>query len=439
MSSFVRLLLCLLLGLGCGASVRGVELVSVPTLEPTRCSSSGLVVVNNPNAQRLEVSAVTKRSGAAVQVPGFLDEANPRFLVTVPRELPPGRTELAVVFSAPSDGSDDDFLLGLELVAGGRPLAFELHGQRGSAALMPLERVDLGVTPVGGSLTRTLTLPPGATASFPADAGALTVSQNQIRFAPTSEGTSVGRLELRRDCELASSLVVATAVPSILALLPATLDFGYVPLSLSRTKRLTVFNHGFEPVSVTPTTALPFEVLDAGVVLLPAATRSADESVQPSRAQLSVRFTPTTTGRATNRLVLATTLASQPLLDVPLSGSEGGPDIEVLPAMLTLSPTPASARITVRNVGSRLTDPASNLHLGVDGVQPFTELVHVSGLTGNVMVMMSGYDVRLGLPPSAGQTIELIITATAGPSVHDLHIFSDDVDEPVVTVRIVVN
>lgn len=396
------------------------------------------MVVNNPNAQRLEVSAVKKRSGAAVQVPGFLDEADPRFLLAVPRELPPGRTELAVTFTAPSDGTDDDFLVSLELVGGGLPVAFELHGRRGGTALAPLERVDLGVTPVGGSLTRALTVPAGATSAFASDAGALTLVQNELRFSPMAEGTSVAQLELRRECERASSVVVATAVPSILSVLPAALDFGYVPRSLSRTKRLTVFNHGFAPVSVTPTTSAPFEVLDAGTVLLPAASRNVDESVMPSRAQLDVRFAPTMTGRSTGQLGLATTLASQPLLDVPLTGTEGGPDIDVMPTSLTLTPSPmAVARITIANVGARMTDPASTLHLGVDGVEPFFELVHVSGVGGNVSVTLGVYNPSAGVPN--GQSVVITVTAMAGPSVDDLRIFSNDVDEPVVTVRIVVN
>lgn len=426
--------------LGCSPVSGGLEVTASPKLGPTRCTSQGVVTVNNLGAAPLSVTSVSKQSGAGVQVPGFLDEHDHPFLLVVPAQLAPGPTELAASFTAPMDGTVDELEVVLELNAGGHVVPLTLHGTRGGSALTALERLDVGVLPLGATSTRPLAIPAGTTATLDPPATALTLTGADLRFSPTEERTSVTRLVLNRDCETVSSVVVATGVPALLTVQPPQLAFGYVPATLSKTKRLTVFNHALAPATVTATTQAPFDVVapDGGALVLPAATRDSNDALVPTTAALDVRFTPAN-ANAQGTLTLSTSVVSQPTLVVPLSGKLGGPEVEVSPPSLTFGPGVTTAMVRIRNVAARMlpADPAANLHLGIDGQAPYFELVHLSGTAGNVTVALgAGYDRNNGIAPNTELT--LAVTASPGPSEDELRLFTDDLDEPVTIVRIVV-
>lgn len=163
-----------------------------------------------------------------------------------------------------------------------------------------------------------------------------------VTFAPKTAGTPSGTISLTTDLPSAPTItfsVTGTAVAAgQVAANPASLSFGSVQMGSSKSLSVTVTNSGGSSVTISQaTTSGP------GFSLAPASLPITLGAAQ--NTTFSVTFTPQSAGSASGNLTV-TSNASNPTLNVPLSGSAAGPG--------QLTPTPSSLAFGNVPVGGSL-------------------------------------------------------------------------------------
>ncbi len=220
------------------------------------------------------------------------------------------------------------------------------------------------------------------------------------------------------------------------------LDFGYVPPGLSLTKPLMVRNSGLQPLAVTPRGNPDFRLSETSQLV-------------PGTGALiiPVTFAPTQLGPRGANIVLSTNHPQQQRVTCLARGVGGGPDISVSPAVLDFGEVPyfpsqaygVTRQVKVSNLGSREPDPKGNLHVGRWVVTPLNADSPASALcvgafdeaTSTCLDRLApGYDPAVGI--ASVLEVPLRVTAPAGGREleWDVTLFSDDLDEPQVTVRV---
>ena len=201
-------------------------------------------------------------------------------------------------------------------------------------------------------------------------------------------------------------------------------------------------------------------------LVLPPASRDANQQWVPGTGVTSLEFRPSVLGPKTGQLLCATSLPAQPGLAINLRGFGGGPRIEVRPAPIfaigrlgfTPGATPGTftqRSLRVANVGNRAVpaDPRANLHLGMMGQGPMYWSVRpITGTADELCIgawdtvtnscagtLTTGqYDPTIGIE-AGGAALNLpvrVIPSSAGQKEWELTIYSNDTTTPAVTVRI---
>ena len=323
------------------------------------------------------------------------------------------------------------------------------------------------------------------TASAESPRGEFVVGANTTRtatftFKPTQMSEYLATVRVRRAANCPERVVRLTGlgVNSVITWAPAEVNFGYVPPQSTVEREVVFSNFAITPVTLSglKTSDVPgnavsstFKVVGGLDALeLPAASRDVDGMLRPGLATLKLSFKPNTLGPRRGSLGATTTLRSQTTLQVPMKGVGGGPDIDVRPgAVLSLGriayfsdAMPASfgeSSLRIQNVGTSTTDPDGNLRLGeLDGAgvrgRPFWRVVPLNGaVQEEICVGIYGgpgscderplqYDETLGLTAGAAVTVPVRITPNGlGLREFDVQIFSNDGDEPTVTLRVSAN
>lgn len=320
------------------------------------------------------------------------------------------------------------------------------------------------------------------TASAESPRGEFVVSANNTRtatftFKPTQMSEYLATVRVRRAANCPERVVRLTGlgVNAVITWAPAEVNFGYVPPHSTVEREVVFSNFAITPVTLSglktndqssTNPSSTFKVVDGLESLeLPPASRDVDGMLRPGLATLKLSFKPTTLGPRRGLLNANTTLRSQAALQVPMKGVGGGPDIEVRPSpVLSLGriayfPTamPASygeSTLRIQNIGTPTTDPEGYLKLGelasngVRGV-PYWRVVPLNGASASeICVGIYGgpgscderptqYDENVGLAAGAIATVPVRITPNGlGLREFDVLIFSNDGDEPSVTLRV---
>lgn len=422
---------------------------------PTACRATRALRVENTSRLPARFTRVSLTSGTPVQVLPIVAAPNAVFSLALPDELAPGATVDVPVQFLPQLGAPARvFEAQVRLEAGSSAFDVSLSGAR-ALPEPPRGLLDFGPVEPGDTFDLAFPLAEQGLSNERLPSGPFSRVGDSVRFSPpaTGEWSSLGRWDYRPapDCEPGRLDVLVQGVGHhpVVSSQPLALDFGFTPPGLSLAAALTLENLSLRPVRVTGFTvtgpsAGAFVVgwPDAGL-LLPAAHRDGGVGMglallRPGRASLDVGFAPQTLQGQSANLELTTSLPSLPTVVVPLRGVGGGPDIEVLPEALDFGEiTAATTRpLRVGNVGARPNppDPNGNLHLGPDGGGPFYELLWVSGVRDNITITFPFFDPGVGIEGMRDLTIQ--VTALPGPSEHLLRLFTNDLDEPVVTVRI---
>lgn len=461
-SKWLAAALTVALGVGCGPSGPGV-LQATGTIDfGTRfCSLEKSLELSNVGASSLSVTGARRTSGAPVKVAPYLDEPGAVFRVDLPANLTlpaQGTLSVVVAYTPPPDGLQVRHESKVAFQSGDQQVEVTLRASHASTAFEAPAVLDFGGVRPGESLELPLAVidPTGAgrSAVVTVPGGPFSLTDAGVAFSPTATGEFTAQAALQPfECIAARPVqLLGTGVDQVVTVSPGALDFSYVPVGLSLTLAVSFRNAASRPVTFSQvgvyegaTLAPLFKVessQDPSRLSLAPGSRTDAGVLQPQETKLLVSFTPTALGPRTATLRGTSDLAGTANLVVPVRGAGGGADIEVLPGT-TLdfgAVTEASTRVlTVRNAGARppMADTRANLHLGTDGGAPYFELVHVSGATGNLTVTgPDGYNAETGLEPTA-VTAEFTVRATAaGASEHTLRIPSNDLDEPVVSVRI---
>lgn len=471
------------------------------------------LVVQNVGASPLTLTGFDFVQGDAVRaLPGVPSDA-PVFSVTLDGEVvvaAGAQRELTVTFTPPTDQQQGPaFEAVLTLRASGPPAGADsarltLRGTTTEASLCSLPAaVDFGAVARGDALIRgftvrnpgptatTLTLEapqPGGVFSFAPgnSAGTVTLAPGGwhevlVAFQPTAAGAASAELTVSlAGCPAHRVQLGGEGVDQLLSWTPASVDFGYVPPGASTERELTFTNLGFRPVAMSdlaffdgavPSTVFSFPS-GATTLTVPGAIRGADGVLAPGTATLRLGFAPNALGARPGTVRANTDLASQSSIIVPLRAIGGGPAIEVSPPQVLdlgpiayfagLSPPMATtARLAVRNVGTRPNPPdaRANLKLGVasasgDITKPYWEVTARNAITtvdelcvgafDDAMQTCLGdlapadYDPNLGLV--AGQPgLALPVRAQPrglGPKEWELTLFSNDLRAPMTTVLI---
>lgn len=312
-----------------------------------------------------------------------------------------------------------------------------------------------------------------------------------IEFSPTEVRDYFATVRMRAadGCPDKNIRLVGTGVDQVLSWMPGTVQFGYVQPGLSVTQDVTFLNQSFRDVTVSNlatregnTPSLIYRVTAANMgdltkLTVPKATRDAmTNMILPGTAKVTLSFRPTVLGPRQGTLVGAPDIAAQSMVSVTLRGFGGGPDIDVTPAgtlnfgriaYFQGSSSFGTRRVTVRNVGTQPTpaDPAANLKLGaMGGGRPYWRVtpknaeslaseicVGVFNTTTNTctddlpMTGMGSYDPSIGIQASGARaSLDVPVRITpantnvgaSGNKEWDLTFFSNDPDEPEVTITI---
>ena len=356
--------------------------------------------------------------------------------------------------------------------------------------LAALPRVDTIVASQGGTSVFSFT-PETPTGEF-------TLPANRERdvgivFRPTEirDYFATVRIRAAEGCPEKAIRLVGTGVDQVLRFEPATVDFGYVQPGLSITREVTFTNLSFSEAVVanlgareggtTASTIFRVAAADPGNltrITVPKAVRNPmTTALEPGTAKVTLSFTPSVIGPRTADLVGNPNIPGQTIVTVPLKGFGGGPDIDVSPATgLNFGRVAffggqgsfATRRLTVRNVGTQPTnlDPAANLKLGMGGARkPYWRVVPLNAESQLSEICVGDFDVtsqtcRDDLPTS-GQGLydpavgieasvargsldvpvritpaNTTVNATTGVKAWAVTFFSNDPDEPEVTVNV---
>lgn len=329
----------------------------------------------------------------------------------------------------------------------------------------------------------------GLTPDSPRDEFTLLANRQKtatFTFSPTEARDYFATVTMRaaQGCPDRRVRLIGTGVDQLLTWAPASVEFGYVTPALSVTKLVTFSNLGFAPahlktlqVNEMGAKSPNFKVIltdsaDLTALTVPGATRDASNTIVPGQASLTVAFKPTLLGARSGALVAQTDLRTQSTISVPTRGTGGGPDIDVKPITFGRiayfqgsSPASfASRKLTIQNVGTRPNppDPQANLKLGPQGVGgagkywsvvaknansdtselcvgTFTEATGTC--TNDLPATGAGrYDPTVGLEASANNAIldipVRITPASLGLKAFEITLYSNDPDEPAVTVSV---
>jgi hypothetical protein len=310
-----------------------------------------------------------------------------------------------------------------------------------------------------------------------------------ITFAPTEARDYFATVTMRKadGCTDKRVRLVGTGVDQVLNWAPATVDFGYVTPGLTVANEVVFSNAGLKPVamamlntfeSTTPSSIFKVTAASTGdltKLVVPAGTRDpVTKLMVPGTATVKLSFKPAVLGPKTGTLRAGTDLRNQSAVVVPLRGVGGGPDIDIKPASPFLfgriayfngaNPASfASRKLTVQNVGTRPNpaDPKANLRLGKTIAGGAGQYWKVTAKTGTldteiclgVFDALTGtcaqdlpttgagkYDPNIGLEASGTNALldipVRITPASVGDKEWDVTIYSNDPDEPEVTVTI---
>lgn len=431
-----------LLAAACSSADKQVSVLSFEP--PNACSTVGRLTVVNSRTAPASIDSVVRLSGVAVSAPPFLDDPSPIFTLALPEQLPPEQTAIPVRYTPSGNDPRHVSTASLKVVISGVPVQLNLSNAPIGEELAGVPAfVDLGAIPPDGVFAP-LQVPPGGSASLikpafaPSGFSVRQLGVSALFVQPLDAGNFEGLVETRFACVSTTTRYLATGVDALLSA-PSTLDFGPVAVGLTRTLSLRIENASFDAVSLAPDVgpSVVHSILapDAGLVVR-GARRDEAERLIPGAVELAVRFAPNGVGASSSTVTLGVANS----LPIQLLGKGAGPDIEVDAGTLDFGALtlPASASIAIRNVGVQLEPPsvAVNLHLGVNGQLPTYDLVRVSGAATVAATLVTPYDSTVGLAPT--ETAVLRVDAAPGASEHLLHLFSDDPDEPEVTVRIIV-
>jgi hypothetical protein len=315
-----------------------------------------------------------------------------------------------------------------------------------------------------------------------------------ILFTPTEARDYFASVRIRASegCPDRIVRLLGTGVDQVLTWVPGTVNFGYVQPNVTVTQEVTFQNRSFRDVVISNlqgrengAASVVYKVaaadpLDSTTLTVPKGVRAADNTVKAGEAKATVRFTPTVLGPKEGVLFGAPNLAQQSSISVALRGFGGGPDIEVTPpsvlnigriAFFPGQNAAATRRVTLRNVGTSpaVADPAANLKLGQGGggrpywrVTPKNAQSSASEICVGLfdastntckddlpLMGMGAYDPAFGIQASQGRASLDIPIRVAPANVStgaldggmglkewDVTFFSNDPDEPAVTVTV---
>lgn len=269
-----------------------------------------------------------------------------------------------------------------------------------------------------------------------------------VLFAPLAEREYHASFKARRAATCAEATVELRGTGSNQAISwdPPVLDFGKLPLGDTVARSVTVTNRTGAALSVTNLAVdVPDYLIAAGA---PAAVPAR------STATITLGCSPTALGRRPG--VLSFQLGTTPPMPVriPLACQGGGPRIRVVPTTLSFGQLPWQAgkaftsarKVSVLNVGTPPPSPGdatNNLFLGTNQAPPLVSIVPLNSTTSAdelEVVVPPSYDVSSGIPAIAGSNVvDLDVRLTpksyAGKEA-EIRIYSNDVVEPVVRVRV---
>ncbi|MBI3184460.1 MAG: choice-of-anchor D domain-containing protein [Myxococcales bacterium] len=283
-----------------------------------------------------------------------------------------------------------------------------------------------------------------------------------FEFGPTELRPYAAKVKLRAggNCPEGEISLTGEGVDEVLSWTPTQLDFGYVSPTTAAPKAVVFTNFGKLPVKIRNiATSLP---ADFGIQAAPGQDPTQLEI--PGGAvptELTVLCRPSGLGPRQADLTFDTGLTKQPKGTVALKCFGGGPNIQVIPRptlafgkvgfFAGVSPAPSVVRkVTVMNTGTKppVSDPNANLKLGSVGPNgpgqlPLVSLQPLNATTaqGEFSIgLPSSYDPAVGLEATVGKNIlDLVVTLTpqsVGTKEANLVIYSNDPDEPAVTVKL---
>jgi hypothetical protein len=474
-------------------------------------------------------TSTTTPLGAPVTA-GPLVEADPVFSLAFdgPTDIAAGEShDFVLSFAPPFDPSlkQVDQLSVIRLKASSTDpakstaeLTFKGKGVSGECELPSV--IDFGAVAVGDSLTRAVVFTNARPLDTTAFVGALQSPQGQgifsltpdspsglftvfaerskavsFTFTPPDAHDSFGTVTLRAadGCPEKPVRLIGTGVAQVVTCTPAQVEFGYVRPGLTSTGEVVCSNLALAPVTLTDLAAVEgaavssvFVVTEAQTtptadltrLVLPAATRDANQALVAGVGKVKLRFAPSVLGVKTGSLQATTDLRALPSLTVPLRGVGGGPNIELRPSSpfnfgriaffpSASVPSFATRTLTVRNVGTLPNPPdvTSNLRLGIDGLGgagKYWKVVAKNANSSEAEVCLgvfdaatetcaqdlpnvgpNRYDPNVGLLASATSGVldisVRISPLTLGQKEWDVTVFSNDPKQPTSVVTILAN
>ncbi|MFZ5468850.1 MAG: choice-of-anchor D domain-containing protein [Myxococcota bacterium] len=274
-----------------------------------------------------------------------------------------------------------------------------------------------------------------------------------VEFAPTELRGYQATMKVRasQSCPEGEVSLLGEGADEVLSWTPSSIDYGYISTGTESVKAVTFTNLSKVPVTLRniATQLADFVVVappgvDPGTLTIPGGNVP---------TQLSVACRPSSLGPRQSTVSFDTGLLKQPRGTVALSCYGGGPNITVMPRpTLNFGKVGATVvrKVTVLNSGTKPpnADPNGNLKLGSVGPSgpgelPFVSLVPKNGNTapGEFSVgIPPTYDPAVGLEAVPGRNVvDLVVTLTPqsyGTKEAELTLYSNDPDEPEVTVRL---
>jgi hypothetical protein len=316
--------------------------------------------------------------------------------------------------------------------------------------------------------------PESATGNFNVPAGGK--RDVVLTFTPTQSKDYIAFVKMKAadQCPEINVTLVGEGVDSVLSCAPNPLDFGYLTPGLMTQKALTLKNQGFAPIMITgaatkvgTAASTEYQLLGPSDFAVPGATRDAMGNLTPGTLDVQLTFKPALLGVRQGQLAGATSLMKQPMLSCPLRGIGGGPDIDVKPTSLNFGQVPffgltqpffVTRKITIQNLGTAPTppDPNANLHLKMGMAGTYFEAVSKNADSPVSVICVGDYDAASNTcswaPPSSFNNMIGLVASGASALLDipvriqpidtgknmewDVHVYSDDPDEPDVVVNV---